>query len=152
PLTIRWKLIDTPAAIIDRDRFHPLRRELSEIIGGHSAAKLVGCGENGFGNCPAIEGVRALLRDQVQRSSVVGIAEDLSQSGSAAIGQEYTLAFGSKGGIFPIIVDDLRDGVSVLCVVNGGLEEFVPRQFAEFFMHCCPACDRAGHSDGINAV
>src|SRR6185437_10170170 len=129
------EFVDSPAAVVGGNRFHPLRRELRQVSGTHSSTKRGRSIKNGASNLAFVERVPPLLGHQTQRLRDVRIAKHLAELRRPASRQKHAAGFLALPqfvrAVQPINMDDLRHGVTVLSVIDGRSKEVLPWQLAK---------------------
>ena len=155
-LAVGRQLVDTPSAVGDGDGLDPFRRKISEVLGGHRAAKFPRRRQDRFGNFTGVVGARTARREEAQGFGDIGIFEHLSGFGSFITLQEnppglrifFQLGF---SGAVPVHANHFLDGKSVARVKDGGGKEFFPTHTPEACMQFVPSLDRARHGHRIDS-
>ncbi len=155
--------VDVDAAIVGDEGVAPLGVLGAEIVGGDPAADAFEVGFDGLGDGAVVVGVAAAFGDQAIGAGEVGVAADGAFDWRFAVGGEGVEGVGGlfdagagSGEVgeadFDVVADDLRSWGAGFAVVDGGLKELGPLEFAVALVEGPPGVDCAGDRDGDGAV
>ena len=103
-----------------------------------------------------VEDVAPLLGDETERFSQVGIPEGGAEFRNFACGKKDASSFRSLLQFLdcfnPVLVDNFRDSITMVSVVNGRSEKIFPREFAETLMGFAPAVHGSWNGHAVDAV
>ena len=154
-LAIGRQLIDFPTAVYGGDGLHPLGFKLAQIGRGHFAAEPLAGFQDGLGDRPTVKRRRALGRDQLECGGHLRVAPHPAQLRRPAVAQKDppgVLVLGQLGFLgMPRLVNDFGDGITVVRVVDGGLEQIVPGKASEALVQFGPTVHASRHGDGLDS-
>ena len=139
------------ALVRRRDRLHPFRRVLGEVLHGEKAAVRLAVVHDGLGDRTLVERVTTALGQRAERSGQVLLDEDRACRRCAAVDEER----GRGGRRFlqladlgnPVLRDLLRDGKPILGECNRRLEQIDEPHRAVFLEQRHPRVHRPGYGD-----
>ena len=143
----RWELVDVVAVIVGRNRLHPLRLVLGQVVELHDAAERAGFRDDGPGDVALVESVAPFLLQQAERARHVGLSEDAVERRRVAVGQPggsgISVALERIDGAPPLAVHPLVDGKAFLGVCRGWFEDLGKCHRAEPLQERVPARRRS---------
>src|SRR6185437_8832983 len=130
--------------------------EVCQIRGTHGATESGRSFDDGLCYFSLVEGVTALLRDQLQSFCEIRIAERVAELRRMITPQEdapcFVVFLELRRSINPIGMDDLRDPISVLGVVDGRSKKVFPWKLAKALVGLAPSLHRSRDSHAVDAL
>ena len=155
--------VDVGAAVVGDEGVEPLGVLGAEVFGGHPSADAFEVGFDGLGDGAVVVGVAAAFGDEAIGAGEIGIAADVAFVRRFAVGRvgvhgvgglfDAGAGFGEVGEVaLDVVADDLRCGGAGFAVVDRGLEELGPFEFAVALVEVPPGVECAGDGDGDGSV
>ena len=155
-LRARRQLEQFVAAVVRRQRLHPLGAMVGQIAFVEQTVARSHVGGNRASDRPGVEGVTAAVGNQIERRRQPGVGKDLAGSWCAAVREERARRrrvqrepFGRR---VPVGSDDLLHREPVTCVRRRRRERLRERDRAEPVEQLTPSLDNARHVDGERAT
>ncbi len=156
-LAVGRQLPHVVAAVVDADGLHPVRVVGGQVLVAEEAAVGLHVGIDLPGDLALVEGVAALLGQELQRLRQAGVAEDLPAHRAALAVhreglQEARVLAQHRHAAVPVVGDELGDREALLGVLDGRRQHLRHGQPAELPVQLEPAVHAAGHAHGQGAL
>ena len=155
-LGVRRNLINRPAAILGRNRRHPLGLKAGQVLHRHGAALFAADGNDRFSRASLVVAVAAIAGDHPQARRQFGIAKHLARLRRASVDQVRGRRVSLRAQQFERVVPQsgrhLVHRKSFVGIKNSRRQQGGKRQAAKALAQRCPAGDDARHRHAVHAA